>query len=59
MGYFIMIASILIMFLLCLALNQINRLEQQKTIQIRRIMRGKGTIVYKYDKINETLFRQK
>ncbi|MCI8519777.1 MAG: hypothetical protein HFJ51_07150 [Clostridia bacterium] len=59
MGYFIMIASIVMMFLLCLALNQINRLEHQKTMLIRKIMRGEGTIVYKYDKINETLFQQK
>ncbi len=55
----IIILCIIALFLFCLALQKANELANQQSIAVRRIMRGKGTIVYKYDKIKELISRQR
>lgn len=56
---FIAILSVIMMFLICVIVANLNKLANQQSIAVRRIMRGKGTIVDKYDKIKELISRQR
>lgn len=59
MWLFISILCVIMMYLICLTLKNMNELMNQQLIQIKKIMNDRGTIVYKHDKINELLFRKK
>ena len=47
------ILSVVALIVFYLTMKQINKLEKQKTRKIKRILQATGTIVQKYDKIEE------